>query len=131
MGQGSARGASAFEGAVDVIWRLQTHGNGVVTFRADGRIPQVPKVVMGFDAATWRVFGNNTDESRQVLSDAEDRTGRILDAIGARPGVTKTELRQLIGGRYEDINADLEALVIDERVNVVPEGRRQRHFLAE
>jgi hypothetical protein len=130
-GRARARGASAFEGAVDVIWRLQTHGNGIVTFRADGRIPQVPKVVMGFDAATWRVFGDNTDESRHVLAEAEDRTGRILDAIGEKPGVTKTELRELIGGRYEDINADLEALVADLRVNVVSEGRRQRHFLAE
>lgn len=53
---GRARGASAFEGAVDVIWRLQKNESETkTTFKATGRISPTPTVGVAFDERTWRI----------------------------------------------------------------------------
>lgn len=50
---GRARGASSFEGAVDVIWRLKNSASGPTTFQAEGRIQRTKKVGVKFDPRTW------------------------------------------------------------------------------
>ena len=128
---GRARGASSFEGAADVIWRLMRSG-GEVTFQANGRISPVPKVTVEFDPHTWKVSAGAGRSVGNVKAQIEDlMKQRVLDAVRAEPGIRTRHLRGRVPGRNLDIAAATQSLVDEGLVYTEQEGQGVRHYPVE
>lgn len=129
------RGSGAIAGSCDMILEVErVEGDAPKTHRqlvALGRWPETPDVlIVDWDKATgsWQVIGEA--ESRHETGPKMWAT-RLEECVGRNPGVTITELEELLGSVRKEWNQAMQNLLREGRIERLGLGRKgapYRHY---
>lgn len=134
---GRARGASAMEGAVDVIWRFVDKGSRA-WFTSEGRLESAGPVEVIYEPRTHRIAAGGVEvEGSLEHKRAAERAGKaagyvegVLAAIGIKPGIGRRELAEVVGFRSVRVGEAVAHLVAEGLIRVEREGSMNRHYPA-
>lgn len=117
---GRARGSTAITAGTDVVCEIDAPDEDadptLRRVRTVGRVPVQPVYQMRFDGDTYAL-----DKSSDGPLDQ-----RIVEHIRAHPGTTVTNLREMVRGRYDEINKTLSTLIAAGMVLTDGEGHRKK-----
>lgn len=123
-----AIGAQAWSAWADALWFLNKDKDNCRWFSADGRDVAVDKMLVNYQAEDMSIALVDTDPETQKLSMLERK---VVEVVRNEPGIGSTRIREAVGGRNNDVNDVLEALIRDRTIGTRPGARRKvEHYLA-
>lgn len=131
---GSARGASAFEGAYDVIYTLratkdETTGNyGQRYFKAYGRDVDVPELPWRFDSYTGVCVVGEDGAAVDPDAPAWERAAQRVDK---NPGSTSDDIARLMDITPRTARSHLTTAVEKGRLRMIKSGRSNKYYSGE
>jgi DNA polymerase III delta prime subunit len=134
---GRARGASAMEGAVDVIWRFTDKGERS-WFKSEGRLDPCGPIEVIYDEDTHRIAAGGVgvkgslahDKATQEARKVAEYDAAVLLAVTGAPGVGRRELQTLVGFRAHEVGKAVERLKAAGQLRVERAGSANRYYVS-
>jgi hypothetical protein len=126
VGEERARGATRLDDWADVRWMLNADDEGNRYFSATGRDVDEPEELLTYDETTRRYVKSGGDRKHVKTRTVE---GRVLAAIGERPGLNLTDVREAVGGHARSADKAVKALLGAHRIQLKKVGNTNTYWL--